>query len=210
MHGSCKFNKSYQIHKNKTSWVQHRSKPLMTDTNIVTECTPLAIVLLIALYYIVSDEIKCAPSGLSCECSKIWTAIWLLYFGGSFLDMYFLKGVLLRDHGDVASPYLLLSTSICWNSGPSAVRAPSYKNRGKIGESIQLLCNLAKSPFLLAASSVGPRSSSLDHVGGEASKGGDGGVGPWCEYAGFPHGEPRGSMAMVMPLHCGDGTCHSQ
>ena len=75
MHGSCKFNKSYQIHENKTSWVQHRSKPLMTttttDTNVVTECTPLAIVLLTALYYIVSDEIKCAASRLSCECSKI-------------------------------------------------------------------------------------------------------------------------------------------
>ena len=39
-----KFNKSYQIYENKTSWVQHRSKPLMatttTDTNVVTECTP--------------------------------------------------------------------------------------------------------------------------------------------------------------------------
>ena len=74
MHGSFKFNKSYQIHKNKTSWVQHRSKPLMTtttDTNVVTECTPLAIVLLTALYYIVSNKIKCAASGLSYECSKI-------------------------------------------------------------------------------------------------------------------------------------------
>ena len=75
MHGSCKFNKSYQIHKNKTSWVQHRSKPLVTTTttyaNVVTECTSLAIVLLTALYYIVSDEIKLATSGLSCECSKI-------------------------------------------------------------------------------------------------------------------------------------------
>ena len=79
MHGSCKFNKSYQIHKNKTSWVQHRSKPLMTtttttttaDTNVVTECTPLAIVLLTTLYYIVSDEIKCAASELSCEFNKI-------------------------------------------------------------------------------------------------------------------------------------------
>ena len=75
MHGSCKFNKSYQIHKNKMSWVQHRSKPLMTttttDTNVVTECTPLAIVLLIALYCILSDEIKFTASGLSYECSKI-------------------------------------------------------------------------------------------------------------------------------------------
>jgi hypothetical protein len=44
MYGSCKFNKSYQIHKNEKSWVQHRSKSLMTtttmDTNVVTECTP--------------------------------------------------------------------------------------------------------------------------------------------------------------------------
>ena len=75
MHGSCKFNKSYQIHKNKMSWVQHRSKPLMTttttDTNVMTECTPLAIVLFIDWYCIVSDEIKCAAFELSCECSKI-------------------------------------------------------------------------------------------------------------------------------------------
>ena len=75
MHGSYKFNNSDQIHKKKTSWLQLRSKPLMTttttDTNVVTECTPLEIVLLIALYCIVSDEIKCAASGLSCECSKI-------------------------------------------------------------------------------------------------------------------------------------------
>ena len=75
MHGSCKFNKSYQIHKNKPSWVQHKSKPLMTttttDTNGVPECTLVAIVLLTALYCIVSDEFKCAASGLSCECSKI-------------------------------------------------------------------------------------------------------------------------------------------
>ena len=42
-----------------------------TDTNVVTECTLYAIVLLIALYYIVSDEIKCAASRLSYECSKI-------------------------------------------------------------------------------------------------------------------------------------------
>ena len=76
MHGSCKFNKSYEIHENKTSSVQHRSKPLMTttttDTNVVIECNPLAIALLIALYCIVSDEIKCATFGLSCKCSKIW------------------------------------------------------------------------------------------------------------------------------------------
>ena len=31
-----------------------------------------AIVLLIALYYILSNKIKCATFGLSCECSKIW------------------------------------------------------------------------------------------------------------------------------------------
>ena len=42
-----------------------------TDTNVVTECTPYAIVLLIALYCIVSDEIKCVVFILSCECSKI-------------------------------------------------------------------------------------------------------------------------------------------
>jgi hypothetical protein len=42
-----------------------------TDTNVVTECTPYAIVLLIALYYIVSDEIKCAAFRLSCKRSKI-------------------------------------------------------------------------------------------------------------------------------------------
>ena len=42
-----------------------------TDTNVVTECTPYIVVLLIALYCIVSDEIKCVVFGLSCECSKI-------------------------------------------------------------------------------------------------------------------------------------------
>ena len=55
--------------------IDGRGKPLMTttttDTNVVTECTPYAIVLLIALYYIVSDEIKCAVFRLSCEPSKI-------------------------------------------------------------------------------------------------------------------------------------------
>ena len=74
MHASCKFNKSYQIYENKISWVQHKSKSLMTTTtvtNVVTKCTLLAIVLLTALYYIVSDEIKCATFGLSFECSKI-------------------------------------------------------------------------------------------------------------------------------------------
>ena len=52
-----------------------KGKPLMTttttDTNVLTEFTPYAIVLLIALYYIVSDEIKCAAFGLSCKRSKI-------------------------------------------------------------------------------------------------------------------------------------------
>ena len=87
-----------------------------TNTNLVTECTPLAIVLLIALYYIVFDEIKCAISRLSCKCSKIRTAIWLLHFDGSFLDAYFSEGVLLRDHGDVASRFLQLWPDIYWNS----------------------------------------------------------------------------------------------
>jgi hypothetical protein len=41
-----------------------------TDTNIVTKCTPYAIVLLIALCYIVFDEIKCVAFRLSCKCSK--------------------------------------------------------------------------------------------------------------------------------------------
>jgi hypothetical protein len=76
MHGSCKFNKCYQIHENKVSWVQHKSKSLMTtttiNTNVVTECTPFAIVLLTVLYCIVSDEIKCAVVRLSCEHNKIW------------------------------------------------------------------------------------------------------------------------------------------
>jgi hypothetical protein len=67
MHGSCKLNKSYQIHENKMSWVQHRSKPLMTTTTTTNNTN----VLLIALNCIVSDEIKCAIFGLSCECSKI-------------------------------------------------------------------------------------------------------------------------------------------
>ena len=54
--------------------IDGRGKPLMTtttDANVVTECTPYAIVLLIALYYIVSDEIKCVVFGLSCKRSKI-------------------------------------------------------------------------------------------------------------------------------------------
>ena len=55
--------------------IDGRGEPLMTtttiDTNVVIECTPYAIVLLIALYYIVSDEIKCAAFGLSCKRNKI-------------------------------------------------------------------------------------------------------------------------------------------
>ena len=57
----------------------------------------------------------------------------MLHFGVLFLDVYFSEGVLLRDHGDVASSYLLLSPDICWNLGPSAVHVPCYKieeNRG--------------------------------------------------------------------------------
>ena len=45
-----------------------RGKPLMTtatDINVVTECTPYAIVLLIALCCIVSNEIKYTVVGLS-------------------------------------------------------------------------------------------------------------------------------------------------
>ena len=61
---------------------------------------------------------------------------------------------------------------------PSAVRVPCYKNRGKIGESVQLPYNLANSPFLLAASSLGPHSSSLNHGSREPSKEEDDGVGP--------------------------------
>ena len=41
-----------------------------TNTNVVTECTPYAIFLLIDLYYIVSDKIKCAAFGLYCKLSK--------------------------------------------------------------------------------------------------------------------------------------------
>ena len=133
-------------------------------------------------------------------------AIWLLRFDGSFLNVYFSEGMLLRDRGDVASPYLLLSPSICWNSGPSAMHVPCYKNRGKTGESVQLPCNLANSPFLLATSSLGPRSSSLNHVDGEASKRGDHGAGPRHDQVGSPCGEPRGKVAMVVPLRCGDTT----
>jgi hypothetical protein len=55
------------------------------------------------------------------------------------------------------------------------MRVPCYKNRGKIGESVQLPYNLVNSTFLVAASSLAPRSSNLNHGGGEASKGGDDG-----------------------------------
>ena len=55
------------------------------------------------------------------------------------------------------------------------MRVPCCKNRGKTRESVQLPCNLANSPFLLAASSLAPHSSSLNHGGIEASKGGDDG-----------------------------------
>ena len=72
---------------------------------------------------------------------------------------------------------------------PSAVRVPYYKNRGKIGESVQLPCNHTNSPFLLAASSIAPCSSSLNHGVGEASKGGDDGAGPRRDQTGSPHGE---------------------
>jgi hypothetical protein len=54
--------------------IDGRRKPLMTtttDTNVVTECTLYAIVFLIALYYIVFDEIKYATFELSCKRSKI-------------------------------------------------------------------------------------------------------------------------------------------
>ena len=86
------------------------------------------------------------------------------------------------------------------------MRVPYYKIKGKTGESVQLPCNLANSSSLLAASSLGPRSSSLNHVGGEASKGGDDGVEPRRDQAGSPCGEPRGKVAMVVPLRCGDTT----
>ena len=62
-------------------------------------------------------------------------------------------------------------------------------------------CNLANSSFLLAASSLGPRSSSLNHVGGEVSKGGDDGVGPGRDQAGSPRRESGGGATAVVPLH---------
>ena len=90
------------------------------------------------------------------------------------------------------------------------MHVPCYKNREKTRESVQLPCNLANSPFLLATSSLGPRSSSLNHVGGEASKGGDDGAGPGRDRVGSSHGEPGGGAATVVPLHYGDGTRRSR
>ena len=81
---------------------------------------------------------------------------------------------------------------------PSAMRVPCYKNRGKTGESLQLPCNLANSPFLLFASFLAPRSSSLNHGGEEASKGGDDVAGPGCDLAGSPRGELGGRAAAVV------------
>ena len=118
--------------------------------------------------------------------------------------------MLLKDRGDVASPYLPLSPDICWNLGPSIVHVPCYKNRGKIGESVLLPCNLMNSPFLLASSSLAPHSSSLNHSDGEASKGGDDVGGPGCDHAGSSCGELGGRAAMVVPLYYGDGTHHSR
>ena len=86
---------------------------------------------------------------------------------------------------------------------PSDMHVTCYKNRAKIGELAQLPCNLVNSPFLLAASSLAPRSSSLNHGSREASKGGDDGVGPGHDQAGSPCREPRGGVAAVMPLCCG-------
>ena len=119
--------------------------------------------------------------------------------------MYFLEDMLLRDRGDVASPYLLLSPGICWNSGPSAVLVPCYKIREKIRESVQLPCNLANSPFMLTTFSLAPHSSSLNHGSEEASKGGDDVVGPRCDYVGSLRREPGGEATTVVPLCCGDG-----
>jgi hypothetical protein len=59
---------------------------------------------------------------------------------------------------------------------PSALRVPSYKNKGKIGELVQLPSNVANLTFLLAASSLAPHSSSLNHVGKKTSKEGDDGA----------------------------------
>jgi hypothetical protein len=70
--------------------------------------------------------------------------------------------------------------------------------------------NLTNSPFVLAASSLGPRSLSLNHVGGEASKGGDDGVRLGRDWTCSPCGELRGGAATVMPLCYKDGTCRSR
>ena len=87
---------------------------------------------------------------------------------------------------------------------------PYYKDKGKIGELVQLSCNLANSPFLLVASSLAARSSSLNHGSGEASKGGDDGAGPGCDQAGSSHGEQRGGPAAAVLLRYGDSTRHSR
>jgi hypothetical protein len=53
--------------------IDGRGKPLMTtttDTNVVTECTPYAIFLLISLYCIVFDKIKCATFRLLASAVK--------------------------------------------------------------------------------------------------------------------------------------------
>ena len=90
------------------------------------------------------------------------------------------------------------------------MRVPFYKNRGKIGELVQLLGNLENSPFLLAASSLGPHSSSLNHVRGEASKGGDDGAGPRRDQVGSLRGELGGRAAVDVPLRYGNGAHRSQ
>jgi hypothetical protein len=43
-HSCCKFNKFYQIHAKKMSWVHHRSKPLMT-TDTTNKCTQITMTL---------------------------------------------------------------------------------------------------------------------------------------------------------------------
>ena len=135
----------------------------------------------------------------------------LLHFGGSFLDVYFSEGMLLSDRGDVASrPHLTSHYRPASAGTQSAMRVPCYKNRGKIGESVQLPCNLANSPFLLVASSLAPRSSSLNRGGGEASKRGDDGAGPGCDQPDSPCKELGDGAAAVVPLCYGDGTGQSQ
>ena len=107
-------------------------------------------------------------------------------------------------------PRLTSLYRLAYAGNPSAVRIPCYKNRGKIGESVQLPCNLANSPFLLAASSLAPHSSSLNHGDREASKGEDDGAGPRRDQVGSPRGELGGGAAAVVPLRCGDGTRRSR